>query len=138
MGAEYETFCGAFLGDRVAGDVAYDLLAAGNSLEEHFSGLTYWPQIMPPAISVPSVALFGANQVRAVGANVPAIPTSAYNANYLKPDPRSARTTPVAKPRGFKSVAGTFSASGAAKTGFVNEVAPSVYNANYLKTASPL
>ena len=99
---------------------------------------------MPPAISVPGVAVWGAYGVRpAVGANAPAIPTSAYNANYLKPDPRSARTTPVAKPGGFKSVAGTFSASDAAKTelmpvGVVNEVAPSVYNANYLKTASPL
>ena len=94
---------------------------------------------MPPAISVPGVGIWGAYGVRpAVGANAPAIPTTAYNANYLKPDPRSARTTPVAKPGGFKSVAGTFSASDAAKTGFVNEVAPSVYNANYLKTASPL
>src|SRR4051812_11947024 len=60
----------------------------------------------------------GARMVFDPHPNAPPIPPSAYNASYLKPDPRF--TTPVAKPGGFKSVAGPFSASDAAATGFID------------------
>jgi hypothetical protein len=85
------------------------------------------------------VSVFGANQVpAAVGSNAPAIPASAYNASYLKPDPRTIRKAPMPVAGGFKSVVGPFSGSDAAQTGFGRDVAPSAYNANYLKSGNRL
>ena len=100
---------------------------------------------MPTAISIPGVAIWGANGPNGASGSLPAsAPPSSYNASYLKTKRRGHE--PIPHPPAIRScgakIACNFSGADpqsgtdAASAELAPEILPSAYNANYLKTGN--
>ena len=91
---------------------------------------------MPTTISIPGVAIWGANGPNGASGSLPAsAPPSSYNASYLKTNRRGHE--PIPKPALVRSCGGDQqSGTDAASAELATAILPSAYNANYLKTGN--
>ena len=91
---------------------------------------------MPTAISIPGVAIWGANGPNgASGSLLASAPPSSYNASYLKTNRRGHETIP--HPPAIQSCGGDpQSGTDAASAELAPAIPASAYNANYLKTGN--
>ena len=93
---------------------------------------------MPTAISIPGVAIWGANGPNGASGSLPAsAPPSSYNASYLKTNRRGHE--PIPHPPAIRSCGGDpQSGTDAASAELAPAIPPSAYTANYLKRQATL
>ena len=91
---------------------------------------------MPTAISIPGVAIWGANGPNSASGSLPAsAPPSSYNASYLKTNRRGHE--PISHPPEIRSRGGDpQSGTDTASVELAPAIPASTYNANYLKTGN--